>query len=58
LEVPNEGEWGVYIKDEYFRIIKEAGFDIVRIPIRWPGHAETSPPYNIEEDFLQRVDGL
>ncbi len=56
LEAPNEGEWGVYIKDEYFRIIKEAGFDTVRIPIRWSGHAETSPPYKIEEDFLQRVE--
>ncbi|MBS7615198.1 glycoside hydrolase family 5 protein [Candidatus Bathyarchaeota archaeon] len=56
LEAPNEGEWGVYIEDEYFRIIKEAGFDTVRIPIKWSGHAETSPPYKIDENFLQRVE--
>jgi len=39
LEAPREGEWGVYIRDEYFRIIKEAGFDTVRIPIKWSAHA-------------------
>ena len=45
LEAPNEGDWGVVIKDEYFKIIKEAGFDTVRIPIRWSNHAENAPPY-------------
>ncbi|MBO3839826.1 MAG: glycoside hydrolase family 5 protein [Thermoproteota archaeon] len=56
LEAPQEGAWGVYIEDEYFRIIKEAGFDTVRIPIRWSVHAESYPPYRIYEDFFQRVD--
>lgn len=56
LEAPNEGDWGVIIKDEYFRIIKEAGFDTVRIPIRWSNHAETTPPYKIDENFFKRVD--
>jgi endoglucanase len=56
LEAPNEGDWGVYIKDEYFRIIREAGFDTVRIPIRWSNHAGSSPPYKIEDSFFRRVD--
>lgn len=56
LEAPREGEWGVYIRDEYFRIIREAGFDTVRIPIRWSAHAENNPPYRIDEDFFNRVD--
>lgn len=56
LEAPNEGDWGVYIEDEYFRIIKDAGFDTVRIPIRWSNHAELSPPYRIEDGFFRRVD--
>ncbi|HPU43798.1 MAG TPA: hypothetical protein PLS98_06260, partial [Dictyoglomaceae bacterium] len=38
LEAPKEGEWGVVIKDEYFKLIKEAGFDHVRIPIKWSAH--------------------
>ncbi|MCX8183243.1 MAG: glycoside hydrolase family 5 protein [Crenarchaeota archaeon] len=56
LEAPKEGDWGVYIRDEYFRIIREAGFDTVRIPIRWSAHAEKNPPYRIDEDFFNRVD--
>ena len=35
LEAPVEGEWGVTLREEYFRLIREAGFDAVRIPIRW-----------------------
>lgn len=56
LEAPNEGDWGVHIEDEYFRIIKEAGFDTVRIPIRWSAHSDVYPPYKIHENFLARVD--
>ncbi|MEM2981387.1 MAG: cellulase family glycosylhydrolase, partial [Thermoproteota archaeon] len=56
LEAPYEGGWGVVIKDEYFRIIKEAGFDTVRIPIRWSAHASQNPPYTIDENFFKRVD--
>ncbi len=56
LEAPREGEWGVVIKDEYFKIIKEAGFSHVRIPIRWNAHADMNPPYTIEKAFFDRVD--
>ena len=27
LEAPSEGEWGLYVKEEYFERIKQAGFD-------------------------------
>ncbi|MGB9717041.1 MAG: glycoside hydrolase family 5 protein [Thermoproteota archaeon] len=56
LEAPREGDWGVYIRDEYFSVIREAGFDTVRIPIRWSAHAENNPPYRIDGDFFNRVD--
>lgn len=57
LEAPNyEGEWGVYIQDSYMQTIAEAGFDTVRIPIRWSANAEPQPPYTIEEEFFERVD--
>ena len=35
LEAPSEGSWGLYLKEEYFKDIAEAGFDSVRVPIRW-----------------------
>jgi endoglucanase len=56
LEAPTEGEWGVTIKDEYFKVIKDAGFDTVRIPINWSAHALKPSPYTIEPEFFNRID--
>lgn len=56
LEAPREGEWGVTLKQEYFQRIKEAGFDSVRIPVRWSAHAAEDAPYTIDADFFARVD--
>src|SRR5262249_29419209 len=56
LDGPHEGAWGVTLKADYFRLIKKAGFNSVRIPIRWSTHASTAAPYDIERDFFQRVD--
>jgi endoglucanase len=56
LEAPSEGAWGYRIEDEHLRLIKEAGFDSVRMPIRWSARAATEPPYTIEPAFFERVD--
>lgn len=56
LEAPHEGDWGVVIKDEYFKIIKQAGFDTVRIPIRWSEHCKNTKPYTVDAAFFKRVD--
>jgi len=56
LEAPKEGEWGVTLKEEYFELIQSAGFESVRIPVRWSAHAESSPPYRIDPRFFVRVD--
>lgn len=56
LEAPNEGEWGVILKAEYFSLIKNAGFTAVRIPIYFSGHAAVDAPYTIDPTFLTRVD--
>jgi endoglucanase len=56
LEAPNEGDWGFTVKEEYFDLIKEAGFDFVRLPVRWSTHAEASKPYTIDPAFFARVD--
>ena len=37
-------------------IVREAGFDAVRLPIRWSAHAAQTPPYAIDAAFLARVD--
>jgi endoglucanase len=44
------------LKVRHFDLIKEAGFDSVRIPVRWSDHAEARPPYRIDPEFMDRVD--
>ena len=56
LDAPSEGEWGVTLKEEYFDIIKQAGFNSVRLPVRWSTHAMTEKPYTIDPNFMSRVD--
>ena len=56
LEANYEGEWGMTLDAAYFRLLAEAGFTNVRIPIRWSAHAATAAPYTIEAEFLARVD--
>lgn len=56
LEAPSEGAWGVTLKGEYFKTIKEAGFATVRLPVNWAAHAERSAPYTIDPTIAKRVD--
>jgi endoglucanase len=58
LEAPTEGAWGMTIEDGYFGLIKKAGFDTVRLPVKWSAHAEAQAPFAIDTDFFKRVDHL
>jgi len=57
LEPPDEGGWNNPPAQEYyFDMYKEAGFQCVRIPVRWDGHTQTVSPYKIDEAWMQRVE--
>jgi endoglucanase len=57
LDIPKqEGEWGITLQDEYFQIIKDAGFNSIRLPVRWNAHAANVPPYTIDPNFFKRID--
>lgn len=56
LEPPRGANWGVVIEDEYFAAIKKAGFDSIRIPVRWNDYADKNPPYTIEKPMFEKVD--
>ena len=56
LEAPAEGDWGLRVQDYYFDLIAEAGFDSVRIPVRWSAHALSNAPYTIDTAFFERID--
>ena len=56
LDAPNEGDWGVTLQESHFKLAKSAGFDHVRLPVRFSTHADSKPPYTIDETFFKRVD--
>src|SRR5947207_10288721 len=56
LDAPTEGAWGMELKEEYFAAIQSAGFQSVRIPIKWSAHAKADAPYAIDRPFFERVD--
>ncbi|WP_017932271.1 glycoside hydrolase family 5 protein [Robiginitomaculum antarcticum] len=58
LDAPSEGEWGHVIDLASFAKIKAAGFDTVRIPVRWSAHTGPAPHFTINPQFGRRVDGV
>jgi len=59
LEPPYEAGWNNPKAEEYyFDLYQEAGFDVVRIPVRWDNHTLTSFPYTIGSGWLNRVEQL
>ena len=56
LEAPIEGAWGVTLEENYFQLVKDAGFTAIRLPVKWSAHALTTAPYTIDPTFLKRVD--
>lgn len=39
-----------------FVSVRQAGFDHIRLPVRFSAHAASSPPYTVDGDFFSRVD--
>lgn len=58
LEAPVEGEWGYTVRREDLVRLKDAGFDTVRLPVRWSVHTDLEPPYAIDPVLLARVDEI
>jgi len=53
LEAPREGEWGYRIEAAHLAAIAAAGFDGLRLPVRWDAHADAAGV--IAPAFLARV---
>ncbi len=56
MDAPHEGDWGWVISAGDFRAVREAGFDHVRVPMRFSAHVDTRPPYRVDGPFFRRVD--
>ena len=58
LDAPQEGAWGTRISEKHFEMAKQAGFDHVRLPVRFttPERSDPNPPHTIRPEFFARVD--
>jgi len=57
LEPPTESAWNNGPAQEYyFDEYVAAGFQTVRIPVRWDQHTQNTPPYAVNESWMQRVE--
>jgi endoglucanase len=56
LETPFEGAWGgKKIDAADFKRIADAGFDTIRLPVRWSTRAGNDARYTIDAAFMERV---
>jgi endoglucanase len=58
LDAPNEGDWGLILRDEFIDVTAQAGFTSVRLPVRWSNHAAATAPFTIAPAFLSRVESV
>jgi endoglucanase len=56
LDAVREGDAGFRLRERYFAEVRDAGFDTVRLPVRWSAHAGRFPPYTISPALFERVD--
>src|SRR5512133_2583583 len=56
LDAPREGLWGVTLHQYMFQVIKDAGFDSIRLPVKWSAYADEEAPYTIDPEIFDRVD--
>jgi len=58
MEAPEEGLWGYTIRQQDLVTIKSAGFDTVRMPVKWRTVERTGEPYRLDPDKLARADQI
>lgn len=57
LEAPKGVSWDVPMNPSYFSLIKKAGFQCVRLPVRFSDYVDKSrPDYLLDESFLKKID--
>lgn len=57
LDAPKGEPWDVTLDNKYFTVIKKAGFDAVRLPVRFSDYAKDSPGYVLDKKFMKKLDG-
>ena len=56
-EPPYEAGWNnPKAQEYYFEMYKEAGFNFVRIPVRWDNYTLKNAPYTVTDAWLDRIE--
>ena len=59
LEPEQEGSWGgAPATQQDMERIAAAGFDTVRIPVRWHNKSQSTPPYTVDPEWMNRVQQI
>ena len=59
LEADHEASWGGdKVAAEDLRAIAAAGFDTVRIPVRWHNKSQSQAPYTVDPAWMDRVQQI
>jgi endoglucanase len=56
LDAPDPGAWGLTLTQDLVLAVREAGFNAVRLPVRFSAHTGPAPDYTLGPDFLATVD--
>jgi endoglucanase len=56
FDAPHEGDWALAAQESFIIAFKEAGFNHIRIPVTWHEHTQLEAPYEIDSEFLTRVE--
>ncbi|OHX64078.1 sulfatase-like hydrolase/transferase [Flammeovirga pacifica] len=56
MSANNEGDWAAPIEKYMIEDVAKAGFDHIRLPVRWGSHTSETAPYTIDSQWLTRVE--
>lgn len=57
LDAPKDISWGVPMDVSYFTIIKKAGFQAVRLPVRFSDYVDSGhSDYHLDDAFMKQLD--
>jgi endoglucanase len=47
---------GRWLREAHFEAVAAAGFDTVRLPVKWSAHQRADRPYRVDAAFVERVE--
>ncbi|CAM3095861.1 glycoside hydrolase family 5 protein [Sporolactobacillus spathodeae] len=56
LDAPRGISWGVSIESNFFAAIHQAGFNAVRLPVRFSDYVQAAPNYVLDPEFMKKID--